>query len=514
VRKLSNDFGIDVIEPEDGFEACGVPLGSADYVQARLQVKLERHDRLFKALTELDPQCANLLLRNSGIPRFSFLLRSVTFDEVNPFAEQFDDTVEKVFREIADLPPDLVPKKFLQVSLRHGGYGLVRQAPLAAGANLASLLLSLPILSQCFPGLDELFDDFEQGAGDEDKMEVDEGAEVPFKADTWRAAAERRGLHFVVWIIDAWERLQAFGFKEGTLPNHPMELIAKPLGFFEKKAAEHANPRGFRIQRHLSHAHADLIQAQLLTEVAPQKALAARIRSNQHSGATGILRIIPVRHSLKLTPSDFRAVMRIFSQNKPQVLPNDRSCYCRSPLTLTHVLGSCKHLRAKFVRHDALVDDVFQWLRRRRVHAVKEYYPAPDARVDIYVRMGGTVKWLDVTVTDPAGGSILDKAAVESGAAAKRAEGQKKSSYKKLADKLDALIVPIVFETSGYRGPTAEKFFREAQGSSSQGPDRRELFDQLTVTLQKLNVEMCREAARKAMGVHQTRRRFLHARFF
>jgi hypothetical protein len=514
VQKLSGEFNIDVIEPQGGFEVCGVPLGDPDYVAARLQVKVGRHDRLFSALTELDPQCANLLLRNSGIPRFSFLLRSVTFDEINPFAEQFDDNVEKVFRGIADLPPDLVTGKFLQVSLRHGGFGLARQAPLAAGANLASLLLSFPILCKCFPGVDELLDEFDQSS--EAKMEVDDGVSVPDRIDTWRAEAEGRGLHFVAWIIDAWEKLKALELKEGTIPDHPMELIAKPLGFFEKKAADHANPRAFRIQKHLSHAHANLIHEQLLTEVAPHKPLAARILSNQHSGASGVLRIVPVKHSLKFTPADFRAVMRIYSGNKPQVLqlPGDKACKCSEPLTLSHAL-SCKHLRARFVRHDALVDDVFQWLRKRRVHAVKEYYPTESGqhRVDILVRTDSTTKWCDVTVTDPSCPSYVDKAAVQEGTAAKIAEGGKNSKYRKLAERMDAIIVPLVFETSGFRGAVAEKFYREAQAASSQGPDRLELFQQLTITLQKGNVEMCREAARKAMGVRQMARRFLHARF-
>jgi hypothetical protein len=137
-------------------------------------------------------------------------------------------------------------------------------------------------------------------------------------------------------------------------------------------------------------------------------------------------------------------------------------------------------------------------------------------RVDIYVRTDSTVKWLDVTVTDPTGASIVDQAASNQGAAARRAEGQKRSKYKELAKRLDATVIPLAFETSGYRGPAAEKFFREVQAASASSdetaPDRLELFEQLTVTLQKMNVEMCREAGRKAMGVRQSKRRFVNPR--
>jgi hypothetical protein len=505
---LGDEFKITVLDPEGGFEACGIPLGSPDYVQDQLNRKLDRHDRLFKHLTELDPQCANLILRNAGVPRMSFLLRGVPFDELTPFAQRFDDSIEAVFREITDLSLDQASSRLLQASFRHGGFGLARQSPLAAGANLASLLLSFPILAEYFPGVSELLDDYDAAA----EMERDMMTDSEELAETWIHKAQAAGLHFVAWLIEAWQQVKSLGLAENALPYHPMELIARPKGFYNKMAENLDNPRAFRIQRFLSHLHADKVNETLQAELASQPTLAARNLSNQHSGATAWLRIVPVQRSLRFTPSDFRSVARIFSGTKPRALPNI-PCVCKKELTLAHAL-SCRNLRGRFIRHDALVEDVFQWLRRRRIHSVKETYVSDkgEDRVDIWVRTDSAVKWCDVTVTDPTGRSILDAAAKTAGAAAKRADGQKRSAWRELADAEDADVIPLVFETSGRRGPALEKFLREMEAASDDGPSRYELMDQLSITVQKFNVAMVREAGMKALGVRKGKRRFMRVR--
>jgi hypothetical protein len=505
-KALGDELHIEVLGPDEGFEACGIPLGSPDYIHNQLNRKLDRHERLFGHLTQLDPQCANLILRNAGVPRMSFLLRGVPFDELTPFAQRFDETIEKVFREIADLNKDQASSRLLQAGFRHGGFGLARQSPLAAGANLASLLLSFPVLAACFD-VTAFLADYEASADLEGKMDSDDLAEA------WILKAQACDLHFIVWIIEAWQQLKSLGLPDGALPHHPMELIARPKGFFDKMAERLDNPHSFRIQRFLSHLHAEQVDQRLQAELASQPTLAARNLSNRHSGATAWLRIVPVRRSLRFTPSEFRAVARIFSGARPRALPNV-PCKCKAELTLAHAL-SCRHLRGRFLRHDALVEDVFQWLRRRRIHSVKETYVSDkgEDRVDIWVRADSTVMWCDVTVTDPSCKSIVAAAAKNVGAAAKRADGQKRSAWRDLAEAENADVVPLVFETSGRRGTALEKFLREMErASEDDGPSKRELLDQLSITVQKFNVAMIREAGQKAMGVRKGKRRFMHVR--
>lgn len=497
-QELAAELDMVCLEPELGFEACGIPLGSHDYMQDQLQRKLDRNDRLFEHLREMDPQCANLLLRNAGLPRMGFLLRGVPSDDLLPFARQFDDTVLGLFREIAHLPNDELTNAMIQVHLRHGGFGFAKQAPLAAGANLASLLLTLPILCKFFSGLEELVDEY--------KQERDSGVVPDEPADTWRAKAQDAGLHFIVWLIDAWEHLCQLQLPANTLPSHPMELLC---GFFVKKAVNMADPQKFRIQRFLSHEYADLAHQQLLVDIAPHPALAARIKSNQHSGATAWLRVVPTHQALRLNAQEFHTTAQLHAGIRPAILPNVL-CVCKKELTVPHAL-SCRCLRHRFTRHDALVDDTTTWLRRRRVHAIKECHVSDTGkdRIDIWVRADSTVRWIDFIVTDPGCNSIRDKAAKEAGAAAKRAEGFKISNWKDLAEEKGAIVVPCAIETTGRRGSALEQFLCDMEAASSEGPSRISLLEQLAITLQKFNVQMIREAATKAMGVHMSKRRFV-----
>src|SRR5690348_14112755 len=96
--------------------------------------------------------------------------------------------------------------------------------------------------------------------------------------------------------------------------------------------------------------------------------------------------------------------------------------------------------------------------------------------------------------TDPSNDSVVVDAAKAAGVAARKAERKKRSKWKDLAAKEGAEIVPLAFETTGFRGESLEKFLREMEASSSEGPTRQSLLTQLSVTMQKMNVAMVRQA--------------------
>ena len=78
---------------------------------------------MFKQLRKMDPQCANLLLRQTTMPRMGYLLRTVPWEILGPFLGMFDDHVEATFKEIAGLG-DEISSLFLQAPFRQGGLGL------------------------------------------------------------------------------------------------------------------------------------------------------------------------------------------------------------------------------------------------------------------------------------------------------------------------------------------------------------------------------------------------------
>jgi len=199
---------------------------------------------------------------------------------------------------------------------------------------------------------------------------------------------------------------------------------------------------------------------------------------------------------------------------RPLPLPIGTQCKCKKKdggtkeLSLAHAL-SCPLLSERFRRDYAFVDDIHRWLRKRRVHVEKEMYVSDegDERIDLWVWADSVVKWCDVTVTDPSRESVMNAAAKSAGAAVRLAESKKRSKWRDLAAAAGAEVVPLAFETTGHRGESLDKFLREMEAGSSEGPSRASLLNQLSVTMQKRNVAMVKQATQQAMGVRLCKRR-------
>ena len=166
---------------------------------------------------------------------------------------------------------------------------------------------------------------------------------------------------------------------------------------------------------------------------------------------------------------------------------------------ISHAL-SCKNLRARIARHNALVEDTFQWLSRRKVHVRKEVtgvVPGTAHRVDLVVRADGVVHWCDAVVTDPGNPSVVLGAAGKQGFAVDKAEQYKISKWKKLAP-VGVQVVPLAMESTGLIGPEMSKFLERMVKKSrgSKGPRLGSLLMQLSVTCVRYGGEMVREACR------------------
>jgi hypothetical protein len=294
-------------------------------------------------------------------------------------------------------------------------------------------------------------------------------------------------------MIDMWVVLTVEGCN-ASLPPHPLLLL---LGHYERL---HANNQSFRIQRHISQELDKHLATDLQHFSNSDPSLAARTLSNQNSGATAWLRTLPVKQSYRLAPAEFQQGVRVFAGLPPAGLPSGTKCFCGMSLSLSHAL-SCRCLRGRIARHDALVEDVHQWLRRRRIQVAKELtgvVPLTAHRVDLWVRCDGVVHWCDVTVADPACPSYLASSASQPGFAAKRAEGLKRAKWDKLVPP-GVVVQPLAFESTGHVGPSINKFLRAMEKMSSSGPRRAELMAQLSISCIRFAVEMVREAGAKAL---------------
>jgi len=502
---LAEEFGFKLIAHTEGFEACGVPLGSATYVAKALENKIDRNNRMFDHLNKMDPQCAQLLLRNCAQPRMGFLLRCVPSAEFAPFAKDFDHCVRGTFARIAGFDSRQKPvtedwyQDLLCAPFRDGGLGLRSAHSISPAANISSLLMCWPVLLKYFPKLQDLVDDFEHEGPEEE-------------AEAWMFKAGEAKHFIIAWVLDAWMELNSVGCCTKSIPSHPMEFFS---GFYEKLAAQANRRKPIRIQRLISQEIASHVgvslREKLESGVHSDQALVARNLSNQHSGSTAWLRAIPVSRSLRMTRLEFRQALHFFFGLGPSGLPASARCKCGHSATipdpqtnLPHML-SCKSLGWRITRHNALVDDIHRWMRDRRVHVEKEFIIADgEGRIDLWVRSEGVVYWCDVVVTEPGCHSnifnIVARASREAGEAGRAAEAGKVDKYKPLADRDGATVIPLAFETTGRRGEELEKFLRQLEDAST-GQSLASLYLQLSVTTAKMNVAVMREAVRNATGV-------------
>jgi hypothetical protein len=232
----------------------------------------------------------------------------------------------------------------------------------------------------------------------------------------------------------------------------------------------------FRLQRHITKEHEALVGDELLVESSSDKALAARTISNQNRGANAWLRIVHMKRSLSLTQREFQLSARMCCGLMPAGLPSDLRCKCGTPLSLPHAL-SCKHMAARFGRHDAIVRDVFHWLRRRQVQVQMEVsglYERQSARdrIDLLVRCEGLAYWGDVTVTEPANPSYLARSCEQAGYALSLAESRKRSVWVARAG-VGVNVVPMAMESTGRMADAFVEFLGTMEQASSQGhPDK------------------------------------------
>src|SRR4051812_47719070 len=92
-EELATVFGFSLVGPEGGIIVAGTPLGSESFIQRHLENTVERNERMFHQLEHMDPQCANLLLRQTTLPRMGYLMRTCSPFQLQPHLARFDKRV-------------------------------------------------------------------------------------------------------------------------------------------------------------------------------------------------------------------------------------------------------------------------------------------------------------------------------------------------------------------------------------------------------------------------------------
>ena len=129
----------------------GAPIGTDDFVQAHFQTTLADFASKCTRLTELHPQVALRLLKDSLIPAYQHPFRLTPPALVRNHATQFDDAVEMAVHKIIE-PPErpapvpcstsrqLIANKVMHMPVKSGGLGLKSFKLLSTVAFFSSLV--------------------------------------------------------------------------------------------------------------------------------------------------------------------------------------------------------------------------------------------------------------------------------------------------------------------------------------------------------------------------------------
>jgi hypothetical protein len=219
--------------------------------------------------------------------------------------------------------------------------------------------------------------------------------------------------------------------------------------------------------------------ASLLAECPAAKAI---VRSGAHKGGAWWLsqpRFPLLRLSHFAMQTSLRLRLLLTSRN----ITGARRCgFCSemvrsSAEDLVHGL-SCHALQGlRTRRHTFLRDSLAELLRKvLGAHAVSLEVRFANRQLDIVATVGASVRYLDLTVINPAAQEYLPQAATEGGAASTIAEANKRAKYVNTLAAHDiaaTAFVPFVMETTGRLGPAAKQFLDDLRTAASLASPER-----------------------------------------
>ena len=495
VAAVARELGIRHLQ--EGLTAVGTPLGSAAFVARKLEQKALEVQGLVDTLLALPltVQTQFLLLRASLNVRMAHLMRTVPYEVLDPHVCKVQLAVWRAAVQVLALPEDargvvawagpsqhdadpalcpLASRFFLP--MRHGGLGMtlmrqdVADAALVSAAGLAESNL----------------------AGRPAAMLPLQGASRTALASRWECM---------------YDRLQEIGYERvladwGDLARG----LAPPFVSTDLQGA----------QRDVARAADDFVAASMLaatdtSSLAGQQEV-ARIRSSSGGPAGAFLTALPGGH---MTMDDDMFVVAVWHRlgvRVPADVPHV-PCKCSAGVAaeLDHAMVCKQCAKMTQMRHDNLAVALRLVISHASLQsALEPRYRTLDGGVKVQNDRRGDIvvvmprlqmTAVDVVVTHAPAASYAAAAAREAGATAVRAEGVKRSKYKRDVPGRAAIrFVPFAVESCGRLGPAALRFLGQlgsvvaGGGRISKGAFLRWAMQLLSVSLQKGNAEMYRKS--------------------
>jgi hypothetical protein len=401
---------------------------------------------LFEALQSpfLPAQEAMILLRLCGIPRFSYLLRTVRPAVMRNAALLFDMDVASASRAILKIGPPSAQtpqdwdnaKTQMTLPLRMGGLGLPLMAAMTDIAYISSLAASVETTTShqiTMHSVSHLAGDFTPALRDV----------VHRSLHAIRAQVRGEGALSLLPTDDA-------DFQSFYRPRPQASSISEP----KTKGMQHT------LWEAASKAMAEGLHDSGPPEGAPHDQFTSRLNAVSAPGSHTWITTIPSTPHLSLSDFQYRAATRMRLGLKPMdIMPRTCSdCGHQMDTDIDHFLTCIKRRRTDInTRHDQVALFIAQAVRLAGGSAILEpgHLNHDDRkRADLDVRMDQSRALVDVAIVHPTAPSHCHTGAVSQLGVAKRAVRIKTAKYSLISHANQCPFVPFVMET--YGGMTQE----------------------------------------------------------
>jgi hypothetical protein len=468
-------------------------------------VCIAENERFFRLLTHRDMpvQIAFRLLVLSGLPRLTYLSRTMPPSFLSAATHSFDTLILDTAHKIFSLPSSLslldkcAINEQAQLKMRHGGLGLTPHSSVAPAAYLASLSSAAPSILSLFA---EVGEDVQSVVETREKYE-----EVYHKI---RQAIRENA------VSEKIDSLLPSSFSDFASSSSTPVRNARPSVAHPSTPLFLSSPSVAHLQSNLTAAIQEKKHEQFVATLSQEGK--ARLLSASQPSASIWLTTLPEEDKLVLSNHDFCAAIR--HRLAISSARCESTCQCdpsQGPVVPSQHPHVCLRLKKEETnqRHEKIVKTLADLctlagvshsfschlIRPARREEEKENLIRPD----LYVYLpNGETAMIDVSVVFPAGATYVNNkgSAVKSLAAANDRAKEKVRKYGELANLNRMKFVPFILESFGAIGKEAKQFISSLVEDL---PEKNQLYAyclrRLSIALQRGNARM--EAAGRTLLV-------------
>jgi hypothetical protein len=386
---------------DSGMKVVGVPVGSESYVEAFLEDKLKSMDTEFRRLPLMGERQAMAQLRFCILPSSNYLARCIHPSRLRSYATKFDEAIRKAYNEIMD---DNIKEGNLQFQLpfKLGGFAMRSLLLISPMAHFAAVREATKLMAIVDKNAKAALDYAEVFQLDEESEPIDYSVEANLPQELSEGLARTC---FLAWTEA--EATELGKFNPESFPKDVMEMFKKMAGQGHTK----------RLQKTLTFEVEEMMDKKRQSEMTREEV--ARTKMNRNRGSYALFASV-LDPSIFITKEAFALACKVrllTEMNNDNLL-----CVCKRPMDLKHIL-TCKRQRMRFVRHDVIVQLLYELMRRAGYVVQKEvmFCFDSDKRMDVIAHLNGSMIMIDVSVENGLNeGEAVHKHPLENRASYKR----------------------------------------------------------------------------------------------